>query len=63
MSGFKVSKIAHNNDDEYYTPAYAITPLLRHLPPLTQTSPSLYGARLTRRKAFSCGFFACLATG
>ena len=33
MSGFKVSEIAHNNDDEYYTPAYAVTPLLRHLPP------------------------------
>ncbi len=63
MSGFKVAEVANSKNDEFYTPAYAITPLLRHLPPpLTQTGPSLYGARLTRRKAFSCGFSACLAT-
>ena len=63
MSGFKVAEVANSKNDEFYTPAYALTPLLRHLPPLTQTSPSPYGARLTRRKAFSCGFSACLATG
>ena len=51
MSGFKVSEIAHNNDDEYYTPAYAVTPLLRHLPPLMWTGLSLSGAPLTRRTA------------
>ena len=43
MSGFKVAEVANSKNDEFYTPAYAITPLLRHLPPLTQTGPSLYG--------------------
>ena len=62
MSGFKVAEVANSKNDEFYTPAYAITPPLRHLPPLTQTSPSPYGAHLTRRKAFSCGFSAYLAT-
>ena len=61
MSGFKVAEVANSKNDEFYTPAYAITPLLRHLPPLTQTGTSLYGVRLTQRKAFSCGFSACLA--
>lgn len=33
MSGFKVAEVANSKNDEFYTPAYAITPLLRHLPP------------------------------
>lgn len=33
MSGFKVSEVANSKNDEFYTPAYAITPLLRYLPP------------------------------
>lgn len=32
MSGFKVAEVANSKNDEFYTPAYAITPLLRHLP-------------------------------
>ena len=36
MSGFKVAEVANSKNDEFYTPAYAITPLLRHLPPLTR---------------------------
>ena len=34
MSGFKVAEVANSKNDEFYTPSYAITPLLRHLPPL-----------------------------
>lgn len=52
MGGFKVAEVANSKNDEFYTPAYAITPLLRHLPPpryLTGPSPS--GAPLTRSKA------------
>lgn len=33
MKGFKVAEVASSGNDEFYTPAYAITPLLRHLPP------------------------------
>lgn len=33
-NGFKVAEVANSKNDEFYTPAYAITPLLRHLPPL-----------------------------
>ena len=33
MKGFKVADVASSGNDEFYTPAYAITPLLRHLPP------------------------------
>lgn len=33
MEGFKVSEVANSKNDEFYTPGYAITPLLRHLPP------------------------------
>lgn len=32
MTGFKVAEVANSKNDEFYTPAYAITPLLRHLP-------------------------------
>lgn len=32
-NGFKVAEVANSKNDEFYTPAYAITPLLRHLPP------------------------------
>lgn len=32
MTGFKVAEVANNKNDEFYTPAYAITPLLRHIP-------------------------------
>lgn len=31
MSGFKVAEIANSKNDEFYTPAYAITPLIRYL--------------------------------
>lgn len=33
MKGFKVAEVASSGNDEFYTPVYAITPLLRHLPP------------------------------
>ncbi len=33
MTGFKVAEVANSKNDEFYTPGYAITPLLRHLPP------------------------------
>ena len=50
--GFKVAEVANSKNDEFYTPAYAITPLLRHLPPpLMWTGLSLSGAPLTRRTA------------
>lgn len=29
----KMDQVANSGNDEFYTPAYAITPLLRHLPP------------------------------
>jgi len=32
-NGFKVAEVANSKNDEFYTPACAITPLLRHLPP------------------------------
>lgn len=51
MGGFKVAEVANSRNDEFYTPAYAITPLLRHLPPRYLTGPSPSGAPLTRSKA------------
>ena len=62
MKGFKVAEVASSGNDEFYTPAYAITPLLRYLPPLTRTGKSLSGARSIRRKVFLCDFSACSAT-
>ena len=50
-NGFKVAEVANSKNDEFYTPAYAITPLLRHLPPLMWTRRALSGAPLTRRTA------------
>lgn len=42
MSGFKVAEVANSKNDEFYTPAYAITPLLRHLPPPLLRPAHLY---------------------
>ena len=39
MKGFNVARIANSKNDEFYTPAYAITPLLRHLPPPHREQP------------------------
>lgn len=39
MKGFKVADVASSGNDEFYTPAYAITPLLRHLPPPSSKRP------------------------
>ncbi len=38
MKGFKVADVASSGNDEFYTPAYAITPLLRHLPPIIKAA-------------------------
>ena len=39
MKGFKVADVASSGNDEFYTPAYAITPLRRHLPPPSSKRP------------------------
>lgn len=39
MSNFIVSEIANSKNDEFYTPAYAIIPLLRYLPHPSQHNP------------------------
>lgn len=44
----KMDKVAGSGNDEFYTPAYAITPIEKYLPP----PPQLFGARLTPRKAY-----------
>ena len=38
MKGFKVAEVASSGNDEFYTPAYAITQLLRHLPPIVKAA-------------------------
>ena len=39
MPDFVVSKVASSKNDEFYTPAYAITPLLRYLPRPNSVKP------------------------
>jgi len=41
----KLDKIANSGNDEFYTPSYAIKPILKYIPLYLQ-----FGVRLTKRK-------------
>ena len=46
----KMDKVAGSGNDEFYTPRYAIEPIMRYIdaPP-----PEKFGVRLTQKRAYS----------
>lgn len=44
----KMDKVAGSGNDEFYTPGYAIEPVMKYVTP-----PAQSGVRLTQKKAYS----------
>ena len=44
----KMDKVAGSGNDEFYTPGYAIEPVMKY-----STPPAQSGVRLTQKKAYS----------
>lgn len=44
----KMDKVAGSGNDEFYTPGYAIEPVMKYITPTAQS-----GVRLTQKKAYS----------
>ncbi len=51
MSGFKVAEVANSKNDEFYTPAYAITPLPRDKNPKPPMDSDLFISKSRKRIA------------
>lgn len=45
----KMDKVAGSGNDEFYTPRYAIEPIMRYI----DAPPEKFGVRLTQKRAYS----------